>query len=159
MRVWREQATREIPFLDPPDLAEMKKTNRERDYAVIGELARLMDDIDLQIRYSRSARDLLRLAGQHADVVERLSEARPVLRALTGGRERVEAALDAERRDSMRRNESRLAAYADAASRWYSSWPSVAEEISGLPLIEAHELVVSRADGVLPPTVNVPESA
>ena len=42
----------EIPFLDPPELAEMKKTTRERDFVVIGELARLMEDAELQLRYS-----------------------------------------------------------------------------------------------------------
>ena len=76
-RIWQEQAGRNIPFLDPPDLAEMKKTNRERDYAVIGELARLMEDVELQIRYSRSARDLLSLANQHAERIERIAETRP----------------------------------------------------------------------------------
>ncbi len=30
-RIWEEQEGRETPFLDPPDLAAMKKTNRERD--------------------------------------------------------------------------------------------------------------------------------
>jgi hypothetical protein len=51
-RIWKEQAWHEIPFLDPPELAEMKKTTRERDYVVIGELARLMEDAELQLRYS-----------------------------------------------------------------------------------------------------------
>ena len=133
-RIWQEQAGRNIPFLDPPDLAEMKKTNRERDYAVIGELARLIEDVEVQIGYSRSARDLLRLAKQHPDLVERIAETRPALRSVAGGRDRLEVALDAERRESIRRNEMRLAAYVHAASRWYSIWPSVAEEISGLPL-------------------------
>ena len=158
-RIWQEQAGRNVPFLDPPDLAEMKKTNRERDYAVIGELARLMEDVELQIRYSRSARDLLSLADQHADRIERIAETRPALRSVAKGRDGLEVALDAERRESIRRNEARLAAYARAASRWYSLWPSVAEAISGLPLTEAHNVVVTRADGVLPRTVDVAKGA
>ena len=133
----------------------MKKTNRERDYAVIGELARLMEDVELQIRYSRSARDLLSLANQHAERIERIAETRPALRSVAKGRDELEVALDAERRESIRRHEARLEAYAHAASRWYSLWPSVAEEISDLPLTEAHNVVVTRADGVLPRTVDV----
>jgi len=158
-RIWREQAGRSIPFLDPPDLAAMKKTNRERDYAVIGELARLMEDVELQILYSRSARDLLSLANQHADLVARAAETRPALLSVAKGRDALEVALDAERRELIRRNEARLAAYVHAASRWYSLWPSVAEEISGVPLTEAHNVVVSRADGVLPCTVDIGQGA
>jgi hypothetical protein len=41
-RIWRDVEGRETPFLDAADLADMKKTNREKDYAVIGELARRM---------------------------------------------------------------------------------------------------------------------
>ena len=119
-RIWQEQAGRGIPFLDPPDLAAMKKTNRERDYAVIGELARLMEDVELQIRYSRSARDLLSLANQHADLVARVAETRPALASVAKGRNALEVALDAERRDLIRQNEARLAASVHAASRWYS---------------------------------------
>ena len=156
-RIWQEQAGRDVPFLDPPELAEMKKTNRERDYAVIGELARLIDDIELQIRYSRSARDLLRLAEQHPEVIERLAPSRPVLASVAEGRERLEAALDAERRQSIRRNELRLKAYADAAAEWYALWPGVAAVISDLALTEAHEIVASRADGVLPFAVDNPK--
>ncbi len=56
-RLWREQSQQETPFVNATDLAEMKKTNRERDYAVIGELARRMARIEDQILYSRSASD------------------------------------------------------------------------------------------------------
>jgi hypothetical protein len=57
----------------PSALAEIKKTNREKDYAVIGELARLMLIPREQMLYSRSARDLLDLAGAHPDLTEELS--------------------------------------------------------------------------------------
>jgi hypothetical protein len=43
----------------------MKKTNREKDYAVIGELARRIPEVSGQLALSRSARDLLRLADTH----------------------------------------------------------------------------------------------
>jgi len=155
-RIWREQAERDVPFLDLPELAEMKKTNRERDYAVIGELARRMQKVDLQILYSRSARDLLALAEKHSDVVERLSDRRPVLRSIAEGRDLLEAALDRERRESIRRNERRLEAYAHAAASWYALWPGVEAEIAGLSLGKAHAIVLIRASGVLPFGVDVP---
>jgi len=43
-QLWREQEGRDPPFTGARILADMKKTNREKDYAVIGELARLMTD-------------------------------------------------------------------------------------------------------------------
>lgn len=158
-RIWKEQEGRDVPFLNPPELAEMKKTNRERDYAVIGELARLMDDAELELRYSRSARDLMRLSREHPELVERLVSMRPLLAFVAEGRDRLEQELDAERRRLIRVNEVRLKAYADAASEWYRVWPSVAEETATLPLDQVHRVVTSRADGVLPQTVDLPGDA
>jgi hypothetical protein len=60
-------------------LAELKKTNREKDYAVIGELARQMEDPRLEASYSRSARDLARLAQDHPDAVQEAAVERPLL--------------------------------------------------------------------------------
>ena len=54
-RLWKETDPQR-PVLDPAALAEVKKTNREKDYAVIGELARLMTEPRQQLLYSRSAR-------------------------------------------------------------------------------------------------------
>jgi hypothetical protein len=155
-RIWREQAGRDLPFLDLPDLAEMKKTNRERDYAVIGELARRMPDVEHQFLYSRSARDLTALADARPDLARELSSRRPVLLSIPEGRDRLEAALDAERRESIRRNERRLEAYADASASWYALWPGVAAEIADLPLARAHSVVLEKAAGVLPLTVDAP---
>ena len=42
-------------------LARIKLTNRDKDYAVVGEIARLMRDPADQLRFSRSARDLIDL--------------------------------------------------------------------------------------------------
>lgn len=65
--------------LFPGPLAELKKTNREKDYAVIGELARRMREPRSQLLYSRSARDLLRLATEHAELIPDLVDRHPVL--------------------------------------------------------------------------------
>ncbi len=152
-RIWRDVEGRETPFLDAADLADMKKTNREKDYAVIGELARRMVDPDDQILYSRSARDLIELAQRYPDRVQRLAERRAVLMAIGQGREALEAALDAERRQLIRANEERLAKYLEAARPWAAAWPALSRQIDGLALSEAHRLMVRQAETLLPFTV------
>ena len=139
-----------MPFVDVRDLVELKKTNREKDYAVIGELARMLPDPADQLLLSRSARDLTDLARQHARLVEALAETRPLLREISRGTEVLEAALDAERRVMMHVNERRLQAYMRAAEDWAAIWPEVARQVAGLSLLQAHPIVVSRAEGVLP---------
>ncbi len=152
-RLWRGVEGQETPFLNAADLAAMKKTNREKDYAVIGELARRMPDPDDEILYSRSARDLLALAARYPDRVQRLKEKRAVLLALGQGREVLEAALDAERRHLMRANEERLAKYLEAAKPWAAAWPALSRQMDGLSLSEAHCLMVQQAENLLPFTV------
>jgi len=152
-RIWQSAEGQETPFLDAMDLANMKKTNREKDYAVIGELARRMADPDDQILYSRSARDLIDLARQYPDRVQRLAERRAVLRVLGQGREALEAALDAERRQLIRANEERLAKYMEAAKPWAAAWPALSRQMDGLALSEAHRLMVRQAETLLPFTV------
>lgn len=149
-RLWQAQAEKDPPVVDLVPLAEIKKTNREKDYAIIGELARSMEDPADQILYSRSARDLLALAAAHPELMAGLASRRPVLRAVADGVAALEAALDAERRALMHANEDRLKGYLEAARSWSERWPSVARAIEGLPLMKAHEVVAARAEGVLP---------
>lgn len=128
----------------------MKKTNREKDYVVIGELARRMADLDDQILYSRSARDLMRLAEEHPQRLRHLAGKRPVLGCVKQGRAALEAALDAERRQLIRANEERLARYMEAAKSWADAWPDLSRRMKGLSLPEAHEVMVLRAENLLP---------
>jgi hypothetical protein len=151
-QLWEEvQPSR--PVVGPAALAEIKKTNREKDYAVIGELARLLRDPREQLLYSRSARDLVGLGHAHPDLVKKLSPQRPLLRDVFADQTQLEAALDAERRSLMRANEKRLARYREAAQRWASAWPEVEKETRDLPLPAAHEVVVARALEFLPVAV------
>ncbi len=149
-RVWRDAAGAETPVVGLEPLAKLKKTNREKDYVVIGELARRMEDPRSQVLYSRSARDLIRLAEARRELVEELAEHRPVLLRIADGRDVLEQALDAERRALIRKNEERLATYREAMEAWTEIWPEVAAEIADRPLPEAHARVVERAQGVLP---------
>jgi hypothetical protein len=64
-----------------------KQTNREKDYAAIGELARLLDDPLAVLRYSRSARDILEIAARHPDLLAAAETDRPCLAAVAQGRE------------------------------------------------------------------------
>lgn len=138
------------PVVGPAALAEIKKTNREKDYAIIGELARLMSEPREQLFYSRSARDLLALAPAHPRLIEELSPQRPLLQAIAQGQTRLEEALDAERRSLIRVNENRLAGYRVAAQRWATVWPELEKETRDLALPAAHELVSTRALALLP---------
>lgn len=49
-----------------------------------------------------------------------------------------------------RENEERLAIFQQAMQPWAEIWPEVSAEVTGLPLLEAHAIVVERAEGVLP---------
>lgn len=75
-----EAEAKQVPFADAATLAELKKTNRERDYAIIGELARLIEDPAERFLLSRSARDLIALAQERPDLLDELLSQRPVLR-------------------------------------------------------------------------------
>jgi hypothetical protein len=50
----------------------------------------------------------------------------------------------------MRANEERLSRYQVAAESWAAKWPAVRRQIEGLPLLEAHLVMTSAAEGTLP---------
>ena len=60
-QLWIDQENQNPPFTSVRDLARIKMTQREKDYPVIGELARLMKTPGDQLLFSRSARDLIKL--------------------------------------------------------------------------------------------------
>jgi hypothetical protein len=148
--LWEAPVNKEVPVVSLPVLADLKKTNREKDYAVIGELARRMEDKRLQALHSRSARDLMRLAAEQPAAVAEASAERPLLARLGQGREEVERLLDAERRALMRQNEDRLDRYLVAARRWGAEWARLSKQLAGRPLAEAHEMMVAKAAELLP---------
>jgi hypothetical protein len=148
--LWEAPVQKEAPVVSLPVLAELKKTNREKDYAVIGELARQMEDPRLEALYSRSARDLVRLAQEHPEAIREAAAERPLLSRVGRGREEIERLLDEERRALIRRNEERLDRYLKAATRWGAEWTRVSKEMAGRPLAEAHEIMAARAAEHLP---------
>lgn len=128
--VWKSQEGRHPPFLGLKELADLKKTNREKDYTVIGELARKLTSPKDQLLYSRSARE--------------------ALKAADSGLEELEDSLDKERRRMMKENEIRLDKYEKASTAWASLWPELNQTNSHLPLYEAHANIIAAAGGVLP---------
>lgn len=151
--MWLEQEGRNPPFTSARMLAEMKKTDRQRDYPFIGELARRMAAPRDQLLYSRSAGDLIELARHHLDLARSLAAERPLLARIGQDRRALAEALQLEMLDFMEANERRLAAYRAAASAWAERWLQTARELESLPLLEAHARFVGRAADVLPEKV------
>lgn len=149
-RLWVDQEGQDIPFVDVKTLVEIKKTNREKDYAVIGELARLLSSAKDQMLCSRSARDIIMLAERYPKILSELVTKRPILGKTSEGQFALERALDEEKRYLIHANESRLEAYIEAAQGWAKMWPQVEKEVQGCPLLEAHHIIVTRSSGVLP---------
>ncbi|MFY9344009.1 MAG: hypothetical protein WAT39_16085 [Planctomycetota bacterium] len=148
--MWTKAEATGVPVVDVEPLAALKLTNREKDYVVVGELARLMRDPRQQLRFSRSARDLVELAKRHPDLLAEMAAERPVLRTVAAGLAELEAAIDRERRDLMHRNEERLAVYERAAAAWARQWPARGEEFRALDLRAAHQRMVALALAHLP---------
>lgn len=152
-QVWRLAESSPIPFTDARATALMKMTDRERDWAFVGELARLMPDARDQLLFSRSARDILQLVAEHPDWIRELSATRPLLARTTDGLDTLETELDRERRRAMHANEARLERYAKASRNWAAIWSEVQRELADQPLSAAHSIMLSRASAVLPMTV------
>lgn len=148
-QLWRYAAST-VPFAPAPALADMKKTVREKDYAVIGELARLMDNPRDQLIYSRSAQDLIAISNEHPALVDVLIRERPLLAFIRKGRDALEAELDAERRRFMRADEHRLERYMTAAEPFAATWTETSGLLDPHDLRVAHATMVARALQVLP---------
>lgn len=148
--MWARAERERDPVIALVPLAAIKLTDREKDYAVVGELARAMPEPLDQIRFSRSAKDLIALSERYPDLVAKVRQVRPALDGIAGGREALEEALDKERRSLMRVNEARLAGYQRSGKAWAGGWTRLAESMARLPLRDAHALMVERALGVLP---------
>ena len=149
--LWLQVQSDEWPHVDARRLVALKQTGRERDYAVIGELARLIGEPREQLLASRSADDLIALAARHAPDVRELVERRPLLRHATAGdRAALERALDAERRAFMAADVARLQRYATAAARWAAAWPELQRDVASLPLDAQHARLVTAASDLLP---------
>lgn len=148
--LWHEQEGKDPAFTGPATLVLIKQTAREKDWPIVGEIARLMTDPRQQILHSRSARDLIELAAQHPALIASHMAARPALGAIAQGLDALRMELERERFAAMDADAARIRRYLDAASTWEKEWPRVEERIAGLPLRAAHRIVVESAERCLP---------
>ncbi len=109
-----------------------------------------MPDVRDQFLYSLSARDLIGLGEKHPGLAREVAAERPLLALILERRRPLQEALYRERIELMLADEERLSAYMQVAKEWSAAWPEVRRRIAGLPLPEAHGIMVERAEGVLP---------
>lgn len=148
--LWNAHSGQSVPFLKIEPLLKVKQTQRDKDYAIIGELARKLPP-ELHLQYGRSARDLIAAAADNADLVKSLESSRPLLaHATLNDRDALEEALDKERRLLMRADENRLEAYSVASAKWQAIWPGLQPSLKGIPLTKAHSLILQAAEDILP---------
>ena len=149
--LWTEQESATYPVTDLVTLSRLKLTNRERDYSVIGEIARRLENPSDQFLWSRSVRDLIRLAKERSSLASSLTERRALLVfAIEANADRLGEELDRERRQHIRTNERRLEAMQALMKDWRSHWAVLQNEIRDLPLRQAHEMCVEAAARLLP---------
>ena len=151
--LWKRVEHEDLPFAELKELALMKMTLREKDYPILGELARRLENIEDQLIFSRSARDLIRLTTTHPEISKQLFSRRPLLAKANDGEDALAAALDSERRDLIRADEQRLEVYQKSLAAWESAWPGLATAISNRPLPAAHELMCAAALQSLPTSI------
>ena len=144
--LWREQEGRQPPFTGPGVLLRIKQTAREKDWPIVGELARLLPDARQQILHSRSAGDLLDWARREPALVADVATVRPALRAMEHGRDELRMALERERFAAMDADARRMRSYVEAARSLEEAWPELDRATTGLPLRSAHEQVVACAE-------------
>jgi hypothetical protein len=150
--LWREQEGKDPPFTGPRVLLQIKQTAREKDWPVVGELARLLPDPREQLLCSRSAQDLLELARKHAGLVAELTAARPALATIARGLDDLRMALERERFAAMDADAQRIRAFVAATAAFNRAWPGMQTRTAGLPLRAAHAIIVESAQRCLPTT-------
>jgi len=131
--------------IDVESLIRMKRTQRAKDYPVIGELARLLPP-EREVLYTTDPDRILELAGCPGEAVDRL----PVREARRGGtREDVVIALARDTNALQEADRVRLEAYARASGEYLTEL--VRSGLLDRPLGEAHAALVEMAGRRLPP--------
>jgi hypothetical protein len=136
--------------VDVETLIRMKRTQREKDYAVIGALASRLPP-EREVLLTTDPDRLLALVSTHGRAI-----ARPAVRAaLAGDRDAVVVALARERDRQQLADRARLSAYAAAAQPFAAAFASLSAEARRLP--DAHARVCDLAERWLPSHVDLPE--
>lgn len=138
------QATDPLHVISLEELVQMKRTQRAKDYAVIGELARLLPPAR-EIEVTTDPDRILALVGDHGDGSDRAC-----VRAAREGRgvEAVELALVVEMRGQRLADQHRVRAYERSAAPYLAEFLTLG--LDRLPLREAHVAACSLAERLLP---------
>jgi hypothetical protein len=148
--LWREQEGRDPAFTGPRVLLRIKQTAREKDWPFVGELARLLMDPRETFLHARNARDLIALASAQPELAREMTPRRPALAALSEGLDGLRMALERERFEAMDEDAARLSLYVAASAPFGTVWRTLEQAIRGLPLGQAHRLVLDYAERWLP---------
>jgi len=141
-----------LVVLDLESLILTKKTQRQKDYSVIAELARLLPE-ERELLHTTDPDRILALAHRHggtmagtmAGTMDRL----PVKTALKGGnREEVVVALAREANSQQELDKHRLEIYEAAGGKYLEEFHRMG--IQDLPLVEAHQEAVALAARLMP---------
>ena len=133
-----------LSVVDIESLISMKRTQRMKDYAVIAELAKLLDK-EHEIQYTTDPDRIISLA---AEVGSKSS--RPcVLKAIAGeGREEIAVAITREINSQQEADRRRLKNYDEASRNYLREFNRL--KISQLPLLDAHTEILKLAEKLLP---------
>jgi hypothetical protein len=138
--------------VDLESLIRMKRTQRAKDYAVIGELAARLPP-EREIALTTDPDRLMQLAPQYGHAVPRSA----VRAAVAGDRDAVVVALAREQDLQRQADRARLGAYAVAATPYVEAFARITSEERRLP--GAHERVLALAERLLPTAVDLPEGS
>jgi len=133
-----------LPVVDVESLIRMKQTQRAKDYAVIGELARRLPP-DLELALTTDPDRIVELAGEHG-----AGSSRPAVRAALEGRGRLAVVLAlAEETDRLQQlDRERVERHQQASAEYRQAMRSLGRDALRLP--EAHARLVELADRLLP---------
>ena len=143
-------ATDALLVVDVESLIRMKRTQRAKDYAIIGELAARLPPAQ-ELRMTTDPGRLLRLAPRYGEGLKRAA----VRAAVAGDRDAVVVALAREQDRQQQSDRRRLEAYAAAAEPYLEAFAKMPSEQTRLR--GAHDCVVTLAERLLPLTVELPE--
>ncbi len=143
----RPPAPGALAVIDLESLILLKRTQRAKDYPVIGELARSLPEA-LELRYTTDPDRILALAARWGEGIDRV----PVREACRGAsRDAVVVALARENDALQQADRVRVEAYAEASREYVD-----ALRRSGLlerPCAESHPALVEIAARLLPPVL------
>ena len=134
-----------MPVVTHEQLILLKRTDRRKDYVVIGEAARQLP-AHREIEFSLDPDRIIELAPTYGT-----ASTRPCVRAALRGEDRrtIRIAIDDEIDQFMQANIARMRPYREAASTYAREF--IKARIHTLPLLEGHALAVAIAKRWLPP--------